>query len=208
MKFGPIQIFQCPSCKVVIQSPSLVSGNTLGAKRYSDNKFEAPRLPDIPNLIRCECKNFIWLLRSRPIDEYEWGEEISIEWSNASFAKRLSLFEYLEFLDLTQNLKDQDELYVRMKVLWIFNDRVRENKPHFNTNEEELAWNWNIVRLLELLDWNKSESRLFAAELMRYLEEWDFAIEILNSINDSRLHPFSIRILNKCKEQSNLVFQF
>lgn len=141
-------------------------------------------------------------------DEYEWGEEISIEWSNASFAKRLSLFEYLESLDLTHDLKDQEELFVRMKVLWIFNDRVRQNAPHFNTYDEEIAWNWNIVRHLELLDWNKSESRLFAAELMRYLEEWDFAIEILNSINDSRLHPFCIRILNKCKEQSNLVFQF
>lgn len=141
-------------------------------------------------------------------DEYEWGEEISNEWSNAKFAKRLSLSEFLEFLDLTQDLRIQDELYVRMKVLWSFNDRVRQNTPQFNTYDEEIAWNWNIVRLIELLDWNKSESRLFAAELIRYLEEWDFAIEILNSINDSRLHPFSIRILNKCKEQSNLVFQF
>lgn len=153
-------------------------------------------------------QRFYLAIESGPIGEYEWGEKIPVELSNATFAKRLSLFEYLEFLDLTHDLKDQDELFVRMKVLWIFNDRVRQKILHFNTNDEEMAWNRNIVRLLALLDWNKSESRLLAAELMKYLEEWDFAIEILNFINESRLHPFGIRILDKCKEKANLVFHF
>lgn len=208
MILGPNLIYQCPSCESLIKSSSLISGNTFGAKRFSDNKVESPRMPNLPNLIRCECKNFIWLFRSKPIGEYEYDEEIPLEWTKATYAKPLTLFEYLEFLDLTQNLKVQDELYVRMKVLWSFNDRVRQNRPHFNTKDEEMAWSWNIGRLLKLMDWSKSENRLLASELMRYLEKWEFAIEILNSINDAQFQPFCSKVMEKCNEKSIEVFQF
>lgn len=208
MILGPKKIFQCPTCKSLFETSSLVSANTFGAKRYSDNKVESPRIPNLPNLIRCECKNFMWLFRSRPIGEYEYGEEIPLEWTNATYAKPLSLFEYLEFLDLTQNLKVQDELYVRMKILWAFNDRVRQNKPHLNSIDEEVSWCWNIVRLLKLMDWSHSENRLLAAELIRYLEDWDFAIEVLNSIKDAQLKIFGSKVITKCLEKSAKVFQF
>lgn len=58
------------------------------------------------------------------------------------------------------------------------------------------------------MDWNNSESRLLAGELIRYLEDWDFAIEILNSVKDARFQFFCAKVNGKCDEKNNQVFQF
>ena len=54
MKFGPHYIYQCPNCNNLISRLSLMSGNTLGMKVYSDLKRDIPMLKEFPNLTKCK----------------------------------------------------------------------------------------------------------------------------------------------------------
>ena len=44
---GPAQILTCPYCGEKKKIMSLLSGNTFGAKLWSDNKKISPMLPEI-----------------------------------------------------------------------------------------------------------------------------------------------------------------
>ena len=45
---GPTLIIACPACKAEHLLPTLASGNTLGARYWTDGYCEAPMLPEIP----------------------------------------------------------------------------------------------------------------------------------------------------------------
>jgi hypothetical protein len=58
----PNLIYECPYCGNRLKRKSLASGNTLGAKLYSDGKQIAPMLPDFPNLTKCKkCDNIFYV---------------------------------------------------------------------------------------------------------------------------------------------------
>ena len=63
MKPGPDYIYKCPVCGKLVKRGSLMSGNTFGAKLYSDGKNDAPMLPDFPNLSKCAKCDTIFNLR-------------------------------------------------------------------------------------------------------------------------------------------------
>ena len=44
---------ECPHCKAHVVQEETVSGNTIGAKFYTDGKREAKMLPDHPWLVKC-----------------------------------------------------------------------------------------------------------------------------------------------------------
>ena len=56
---GPNYIYKCPSCGNFIKIGSLISGNTYGAKLYSDGKRVAPMMPEFPDLTKCKKCNAI-----------------------------------------------------------------------------------------------------------------------------------------------------
>lgn len=208
MILGPNLIYQCPSCYSLIESSSMISGNSFGAKRYSDGKVEARMLSNPLKLFKCHgCRQFLWLSKLSQIGEYELDEGKPDKWESAQYLNSLSIDEFLEFLS-TSSFNRDEELYVRLRVLWGFNDRVRMGLPQFISLIDQENWTWNIVKLLEVLDWEKSENRLLVGELLRYLEDWDFAIEILDSMNDPRLKFFGSEVIKKCLEKNVRVFQF
>ncbi|HEX8823312.1 MAG TPA: hypothetical protein VF794_25525 [Archangium sp.] len=61
---GSDDIIGCPSCRAPHRRGSLMSGNTVGARWWSDGKREAPMLPSSPLVTRCRgCGQYFWLHR-------------------------------------------------------------------------------------------------------------------------------------------------
>ena len=61
MKPGPDLIAACPRCKRRAKVPSLASGNTSGARYWTDGKIQAPMLPRRPPITPCRgCGHVYW----------------------------------------------------------------------------------------------------------------------------------------------------
>jgi hypothetical protein len=59
---GPTLIIACPACGASHQRATLASGNTLGARLWTDGKMEAPMLPSLPAVTRCAaCARLFWV---------------------------------------------------------------------------------------------------------------------------------------------------
>lgn len=70
MILGPDLFYKCPVCGANLHSYSLRSGNTFGAKVYSDGKMFAPMLPEYPNITKCGgCGTILMLSRLEPFSE-------------------------------------------------------------------------------------------------------------------------------------------
>ena len=62
MRTGPVECYKCPNCRNTLSKGSLLSGNTIGAKLFSDGKQIAPMLPEFPMITICtECDTIFWL---------------------------------------------------------------------------------------------------------------------------------------------------
>lgn len=69
---GPTAIRRCSACSKLIAERTIMSGNTFGARRWTDGKLNAPMLPEQPWLVKCpHCFALVW------IDEQE---EVSSVW--------------------------------------------------------------------------------------------------------------------------------
>ncbi|OOG77682.1 hypothetical protein [Algoriphagus sp. A40] len=208
MLLGQTEILQCPFCKALFNSATFRSGNTFGAVRWSDTKIEAPMMPTSPKLIKCHsCDRFVWVDKLIKIGEYEWDENVPIDWKNSAILRHLTLKELLEFLEKNQELTLSEEYYVRIRIHWGYNDPIRLGGLHSVPEAKNPDWHWNIIRLLQTLDWNRQQDRLLAAELMRNLKEWDQAIEVLNSITEPSMNFYRSKIQERCVNRNNLVFR-
>ena len=57
---GPDYIYKCPNCGSLFRQGSLTSGNTFGAKVFSDGVTIAPMMSDFPSFTKCKkCGSFL-----------------------------------------------------------------------------------------------------------------------------------------------------
>ncbi len=97
---GPNYVYKCPRCGNLLTVGSILSGNTIGAKIYSDGKRIAPMLPDFPDLTKCKkCETIFWLNILRKIGRYEWGDKMNSKWAKADDADFLDIEDYFRALD-------------------------------------------------------------------------------------------------------------
>jgi hypothetical protein len=97
---GPDYVYQCPNCGNLITCGSLSSGNTFGAKIYSDGKRIAPMLPEFPDLTKCrKCNSIFWLSKLKKGGTIEWYDNINSDWQYADKAQFLKIDDYFEALD-------------------------------------------------------------------------------------------------------------
>ncbi len=74
MKPGPVLIIACPECDFLMQKDTIESGNTFGAKYWSNGKVDAPMFPNYPNIVKCgDCRVFFW------VEDVLVEEEIPLE---------------------------------------------------------------------------------------------------------------------------------
>jgi hypothetical protein len=163
-------LYKCPNCNKLYSYFILLSGNTFGAIFYSDGFRIAPMLPNLLLLSKCNvCKTFFKLNNDNLIDE----EDISS--SEYEEVPKLSIYDYIEYIDLNPRLKIKDELYVRQQIRFEFNHNRKLKKDKFlkSYNVE------NLLKMIEIYENIGFENNLFTvAELYRNTKQFDKAIEL------------------------------
>lgn len=205
---GPNYIYQCPKCDNLLSKGSLDSGNTFGTKMYSDGNRISPMLSEFPNLTKCsKCNTIFWLSKMKELGSYELGKNINEQWRAAEEAKFLTVYEYFTALETLISITKDDELFIRRRILWHFNDKTRIGEPLFSSKTDENLWLDNIKTLLDLLDINDINEKILLAELNRNLGNFERCVGILDSIEMTNLVWLKKAYKNECDIKNTKVFQ-
>ena len=136
---GPAQILTCPYCGEKKKIMSLLSGNTFGAKLWSDNKKIAPMLPEISLIQKCpECGKYYFRTRQEAVfsDDDDWGSDSGV----LTFPEMKEAFMQLSeegFVDANE------ERSARMMLHHAFNDYYyRNNSDGKPANDDD----WSIFK--------------------------------------------------------------
>ncbi len=190
MQPGPDEIIECLKCRALARVPSLLSGNTIGARWWTDGKMEAMMLPQYPEITRCgACAAFYWVSDARRIGEIDYNDDskrrqIPEEWGEAEKIEELSEDEYLQAIAGGLGKPRKRELYLRTRAWWAGNDAFRTpetDKPGQPAPPRSPAATANLERLFKLLRTKDITERLLKAEVARELGRFDEALEILRS---------------------------
>ena len=185
---GPTLVYKCPKCGNFSIRDSLCSGNTFGAKIYSDGKRIAPMLPEFPSIVKCKnCKTFFWLKGEIYVGEYDdYNHEMKEEWQGADYANFLSANEYNEAINLKMYDNESEQIFLRMRLWWTINDKIRDKDDICIVDEDKIIYEQNCMKLLELLDKNEMDGKLICAELFRNLGKFSECKNILETVTDEK----------------------
>lgn len=183
---------ECPHCRAHVVQEDTLTGNTIGAKVYTDAKREAKMLPDHPALVKCpECNFLFW------IDE---AVEVEIGFDAAKGKKQVlapSEKELLDFLAGPALTKDK-ETYLRQRAWWAANDVWRwlpNATPAFSKDQVK-----NLKALSEMLDEKEPNQRILKAEIARELGEFDECLGLLSHQFDER-YGHAVGFIRKLAEE-------
>jgi len=156
---------KCSQCSGVITVTQLNSGNTFGAKYWTDGKREAPMLPDSFWLVKCpHCKALLW------IDE----QEKTGRTSNTEKYIEPVLDDYYKILNNDKPSKEK-ERYLRIRAWWKSNDKRRNSQNYLPLSLQDRD---NLKELFELL--LATKNYFMQTEIKRELGEFDAAKKILD----------------------------
>lgn len=189
MKQGPDNVLECPECKAPIIIFTLLSGNTVDARTWTDGKMIAPMFPQPPALTRCsECSHYFWLKDAKVLGEIPlWGpelENIPESWKKAARVRDLTESESLEALRTGAAHNRDQELYLRTCAWWAANDPLRSQNPdagnslQMTRSPETTA---NLRQLQDILEPENHFERLLKAEVMRELGQFSDAVALLQA---------------------------
>ena len=205
---GPNCIYHCPECPNLLSNGSLLSGNTTGAKIYSDGKQIAPMLPQFPTLTKCpKCETIFWLSKAQEIGKYNWRRFLGKSCENAERARFLTNGEYWMALENKIYDSKEEEILIRKAFWWSLNDKERNGIPNTFSDEEKNRLFSNLKRLLELLDKKKVHQKIMTAEIYRIMGDFEQCEIILGSINYPHLEWMITAYKSKCQEKNDRVFQ-
>ena len=200
MNLANPQILTCPFCGEKKEIMSLMSGNTFGAKMWSDNKCIYPMYPEISLVQKCpHCGKFY--IRTR--QEAVWAE------TGSSFEQGLLTYEEMKqaFAQLMEagDLTRDEEANVRMMLHHAHNDNFRSEQTSEFTDADLTLFRENAMWLIQ----NIITDRVMKAEFYREIGDFDEAKSILDEVHAS--DPFYItlvdKILDKIANRDSAVFR-
>jgi hypothetical protein len=207
MILGDDNIYKCPVCNNLIANGSLASGNTFDAIYYSDGKIDAPNNPEFPIFSICKkCDNLLWLYNMEEIDtcfDYLQNED----YKHAQLADFLTISEYEIALKIKAFSNTAEEIWIRKRILWAFNDRIRANEPIFKNNTEIILWEDNCEKYIELLDISDNKAKITVAELFRNLGKFEKSLNILKTIKDPEFQWQINQIFEEIEKENQFVFE-
>ena len=207
---GPDYFYKCPNCSNIIKRWSLASGNTFGAKDYSDGKRIAPMFPVPPYVTKCKkCATIFWLEESKEVGTQERDKKPNPAWENADEAEYLEIDDYFEVLKTGKIDDEEEEMLYRMFIWWAYNDRIRDGKEIFIDKNDEAQWKENCQELIKLLDATEEPQKiLMDAELNRNLGNFDISTALLKSGEDDELNKIREKMLVECDNKNRWVVEF
>jgi len=197
-KPGPDIIRESPICKSHIVQKTSASGNTFGARFWTDGKMIAPMLPDRPWLVKCpQCGALFWIDEAKEIGKQNPWDKHKV-WPKA---QKVNLPNEMEILNLiaSAKLSLKKELYARRQAWWLANDTVRMNaKPTFKFTA---AQEDNLNALAKLLDENEPNQRIMKAEIFREIGKFLDCIKLLNKPFNKNHHTEVAALIKKLAAQ-------
>lgn len=211
---GPTYVYKCPNCGNLLTKGSLMSGNTFGARMFSDGQRIAPMLPEFPDLTKCKkCDTMFWLSKLKKFRTYyDWSSIIFIssEWENPDKTDKAEFLEIDEYYNaiikgLAKNRKD--ERIIRKRIWWAYNDKIRKGQEMFIDESDELRWRENVTKLKALLNQSDINQKILIAEINRNLGDFDNCISIIQSIDKDDLNWLKKRFIKECKRKNKWVVE-
>lgn len=161
-------IVYCPYCGKTKELLSLMSGNTFGAKYWSDYKMRAPMLPIVSPVQKCSHCGKYYLVKKQKKSvgdhpTFELGELLYPEWKEAYF----QLLNEMEECDEHKRFTKSDMFEVCLGVIQAYNDYYyRDNKAEFSQNE--YCFIQGVIKVfIDAVEWSDNEGHLLKAELYR-----------------------------------------
>ena len=183
---------ECPHCKAHVVQEETVSGNTIGAKFYTDGRRYAPMLPDHFWLAKCfVCGGLFWIDESVEVDtgfDAAKGKQQVLKPAEK---------ELLGFLT-GPALPADKELYVRVSAWRSANDAWRRNPnatPAFSKDQVQ-----NLKALSEMLDEKEPNQRILKAEIARELGNFGECLGLLSYHFDER-YGYAVGFIKKLAEE-------
>ena len=187
MNPGKPQIVKCPFCGEAKELMSLMSGNTFGARYWSDNKRDAPMLPQVSYVQKCP-KCGMYYIKSRQDVVYA-ADGFCLELGKLSYPEMKEAFAQLS----NEGFNDLDEeCSVRLLMLHTYNDFFYRGESDKLPSETE---NEFIVKNIHWLIENWAQDNILKAELYREAGDMDEAIEVLDNVNITE--EFLVKIKNE-----------
>lgn len=205
---GPVYIYECPNCGNLLQKYSFISGNTFGAKMYSDGKCIAPMLPKRLILTKCKkCNNIFWLNKIKEIGTVEFDDYKNPMRQNSDLIESLKIDDCFKAIDTGIAENEQEEFFIRQLIWRSYNNRVRKGENQFIDADDEIMWRENCYKLISLLDSSDLDQRIMIAELKRNLGDYYGCIDILNTIDDIGLNWIKEKLIHECKIKNKNVIK-
>jgi len=174
---GPTLIRKCSACEKLIAQPTIASGNTFGARFWTDGKSDAPMLPDEPWLVKCpHCGALVWIDEQEQVGEVGQRDNGGGTFKNALPYDTPSMQDYLGILE--KESSDNEKIrYIRLRAWWAGNDIRREGEDPAPLSDDEIA---NLFAFATLLDESDEDDRIMKAEVMRELGNYEDAMALLS----------------------------
>ena len=209
---GPDQIIACPACQGLARYMTLASGNTFGARSWTDGKQVAPMLPRPPAVVRCHhCEACYWLAEAEKVGTVDpWrdgGEPVNPAWASAEEVEEPNEEDYYRALEQGLAQNPTEEKQARVLAWWRRNDAFRDtpevqaegaSNPSGPSRE-------NLVALAQLLDERDRIDRLMKAEVLRELGEFESAKRLLKRVRAKSLATAVLQIRSLCDRRDTLV---
>ncbi len=189
---GPYQIVACPHCQELAKYMTLMSGNTFGARVWTDGKKVAPMLPRPPVVVKCHhCTQCYWLADAEKVgteEPYEEeGRKVNPSWAAAQVVREPTEDEYYQALQEGLAADPQQERRLRVLAWWRRNDAIRGiGQAKISSVAITSSCKKNLEALIDLLDEAVEYDRFISAEVLRELGEFESAKIILNSVTSSK----------------------
>jgi hypothetical protein len=168
---------------------TLLSGNTFGARTWTDGRQVAPMLPHPPPVVRCShCHRFFWLRDAKNIGAILSLEEPSEQDYYSAIAGGLA--------------KDAaEEKTLRVLAWWRGNDEYRgeSGRPARRPWRLSPEARENVERLVALLSDEDISERIMMAEALRELGEFDAATRLLAGFDAGDAATAVSRIRELCE---------
>jgi hypothetical protein len=190
--------YACPECNALHERIELMSGNTSNARYYSDGKMEAPMLPEIPWIIRCEQCALIFKLTRDLRSSASPRSDVP-----TFYACSLDVDGWTEAITMKLYDDEAQELNFRYHLLWAYNNPFRKEPEAVCTLSNNPDYVKNILRMLDLMDKEDVQDMVFAAELNRLIGRFGISQMILDQlIENSSAEDLSLYVTGCAKRNA------
>lgn len=189
MTFGGSLLVHCPFCEQHKELMSITSGNTFGAKLWSDNKQECPMLPRLSSIQKCpNCGKYYRMSMAK--QEYN-EDSYSHDLGHLSYDEAKEAFAQL----LGDSCDQETELDMRLLLHHAYNDHHWRYEVRTPSDEDKALFHDNGLWLIE----NWLQDDVIKSEFYRQISEFDKAAELISTVAPDS--DFLQEIVDKIKER-------